>query len=162
MNDAPAAAARVLVVDDDADLGETVAGFVRQLGHTATFMQRPGDALSAVVTERFDLVITDLHMAGLDGIALCSRVAGAQPDVPVIVLTGHGSLESAVSALRAGAYDFLTKPVERRRALGLRSSAPSSTGACATRCAGCATRWAHAPLARARRGRAARCARCST
>ena len=111
MKDAPTAAARVLVVDDDADLGETVAGFVRQLGHTATYMQRPGDALSAVVTEPFDLVITDLHMAGLDGIALCSRVAGAQPDVPVIVLTGHGSLESAVSAMRAGAYDYLTKPV---------------------------------------------------
>ncbi len=106
-----AAAARVLVVDDDDDLGETVAGFVRQLGHTATYKQRPNDALTAVVTEPFDLVITDLQMAGLDGIALCSRVAGAQPDVPVIVLTGHGSLESAVSAMRAGAYDYLTKPV---------------------------------------------------
>jgi DNA-binding NtrC family response regulator len=111
MTDAPGAAARILVVDDDPELGEMVATFVRRLGHEAAYTQNPGEALSMLTTQPFELVITDLHMALMDGITLCGRIAGAQPDVPVIVLTGHASLETAVGAMRAGAYDFLTKPV---------------------------------------------------
>ncbi|MDB4929029.1 MAG: Response regulator of zinc sigma-54-dependent two-component system [Myxococcaceae bacterium] len=111
MNDSPGAAARILVVDDDPELGEMVATFVRRLGHEAAYTQNPGEALSMLTTQPFELVITDLHMATMDGITLCGRIAGAQPDVPVIVLTGHASLETAVGAMRAGAYDFLTKPV---------------------------------------------------
>ena len=111
MSAAPSTAAHILVVDDDPELGEMVATFVRRLGHEAVFTQQPGEALSMLATQLFELVITDLHMALMDGITLCTRIAGAQPDVPVIVLTGHGNMESAVSAMRAGAYDFLTKPV---------------------------------------------------
>jgi two-component system response regulator HydG len=111
MSDAPGATARILVVDDDPELGEMVATFVRRLGHEAAYTQSPGEALSMLTTQPFELVITDLHMSLMDGITLCGRIAGAQPDVPVIVLTGHASLETAVGAMRAGAYDFLTKPV---------------------------------------------------
>lgn len=111
MIEGPGVAANVLVVDDDPELGEMVAAFVRRLGHDAMFTQQPGEALSLLTTQPFDLVITDLHMSLMDGITLCGRIAGAQPDVPVIVLTGHGSLETAVAAMRAGAYDYLTKPV---------------------------------------------------
>ena len=60
----------------------------------------------------FDVVLTDLHMAGMDGITLCKRAAESRPDVPVVVLTAFGSIESAVEAIRAGAYDYITKPVE--------------------------------------------------
>lgn len=104
-------ASSILVVDDDLELGEMVAAFVRRLGHDAVFTPHPTEALSLLGTQPFELVITDLNMALMDGIALCNRIAGAQPDVPVIVLTGHGSMETAVNAMRAGAYDFLTKPV---------------------------------------------------
>jgi len=111
MTGAPGVSANILVVDDDPELGEMVALFARQLGHEATFTQQPGEALSILTTQPFDLVFTDLGMAVMDGITLCTRIAGAWPDVPVIVLTGHGSMETAVNAMRAGAYDFLTKPV---------------------------------------------------
>ncbi|TAK19524.1 MAG: sigma-54-dependent Fis family transcriptional regulator [Myxococcaceae bacterium] len=111
MTGSPGASANILVVDDDPELGEMVALFARQLGHEATFTQQPGEALSILTTQPFDLVFTDLGMAVMDGITLCTRIAGAWPDVPVIVLTGHGSMETAVNAMRAGAYDFLTKPV---------------------------------------------------
>ncbi|MBK6532010.1 MAG: sigma-54-dependent Fis family transcriptional regulator [Deltaproteobacteria bacterium] len=111
MTGSPGASANILVVDDDPELGEMVATFARQLGHEATFTLQPGEALSILTTQPFDLVITDLGMAMMDGITLCARIAGAWPDVPVIVLTGHGSMETVVNAMRAGAYDFLTKPV---------------------------------------------------
>jgi len=111
MTGSPGVSANILVVDDDPELGEMVATFARQLGHEATFTPQPGEALSILTTQPFDLVITDLGMAIMDGISLCTRIAGAWPDVPVIVLTGHGSMESAVNAMRAGAYDYLTKPV---------------------------------------------------
>jgi len=111
MTGSPGVSANILVVDDDPELGEMVALFARQLGHEATFTQQPGEALSILTTQPFDLVFTDLGMAVMDGITLCTRIAGAWPDVPVIVLTGHGSMETAVNAMRAGAYDFLTKPV---------------------------------------------------
>lgn len=111
MTGSPGVSANILVVDDDPELGEMVATFARQLGHEATFTLQPGEALSILTTQPFDLVITDLGMAMMDGITLCTRIAGAWPDVPVIVLTGHGSMESVVNAMRAGAYDYLTKPV---------------------------------------------------
>src|SRR5690606_13616157 len=60
----------------------------------------------------FDVVITDLNMTGLSGVELCERIVTSRPDVPVIVLTAFGSFETAVAAIRAGAYDFLSKPVQ--------------------------------------------------
>jgi DNA-binding NtrC family response regulator len=105
------ASARVLVVDDDLEGGEGIAAFVRQMKHTAVFVRSAEEALHLLASQAFDLVLTDLQMRAMDGIALCARLAGAQPDVAVIVFTGHSNLESAVRAIRAGAYDFLTKPL---------------------------------------------------
>jgi two-component system response regulator HydG len=65
-----------------------------------------------VIAEDWDVLVVDLAMPGMSGIELCERVAGVRGDVPVIMLTGFGSLDSAVQAIRAGAYDFLSKPVE--------------------------------------------------
>src|SRR4051794_19821149 len=70
------------------------------------------DALAALPKHDVDVVVTDLNMKGMTGLELCQRVVADRPDLPVIVLTAFGSFETAVGAIRAGAYDFVTKPVE--------------------------------------------------
>lgn len=103
---------RVLVVDDDPAMTEVlVAGLrVREFDPVG----KPGveDAIEALRSGEFDVVLTDLLMRGPSGIDLCRRIAENRPDVPVLVMTAFGSLDSAIAAIRAGAYDFLTKPVE--------------------------------------------------
>src|SRR5262249_1161039 len=69
-------------------------------------------ALDLLRAEDFDAVITDLNMPGMNGVELCQRIASGRPDVPVIVITAFGSLDTATAAIRAGAYDFVTKPFE--------------------------------------------------
>ena len=103
---------RVLVVDDEPSMCELLDARLRRRGFTVTTQTDAGAALEALAAEPFDVVVTDLNMAVLDGIELCARIVENHPDVPVIVLTGFGSFESAVAAIRAGAYDFITKPVE--------------------------------------------------
>ncbi len=73
---------------------------------------RPSEALATLANETFDVVVTDLQMREMNGLELCERVALNRPDVPVVVLTAFGSLDSAIAAIRAGAYDFISKPVE--------------------------------------------------
>ena len=103
---------RILLVDDDQDHCEVLATTLRDLGYEATFTTSPGEALERVGLEMFAAVLTDLGMSDMDGLELCARIIGTRGDVPVIVLTGNGSMETAVAAMRAGAYDFLTKPID--------------------------------------------------
>ncbi|MGH7439957.1 MAG: sigma-54-dependent transcriptional regulator [Polyangiaceae bacterium] len=103
---------KLLVVDDDRDLGETLALGLRKRGYAVEWRPAADRALEALAAAPFDAVVTDLCMVGPGGIDLCVRVAEGWPDVPVLVLTAFGSLESAVQAIRAGAYDFISKPVE--------------------------------------------------
>src|SRR3954469_1524331 len=70
------------------------------------------DALAAISNHDVDVIVTDLNMKGMTGLELCQRVATERPDIPVLMLTAFGSFETAVGAIRAGAYDFVTKPVE--------------------------------------------------
>jgi DNA-binding NtrC family response regulator len=105
--------ARVLLVDDDRALCETLEVGLRRRGYDVAWRTSEHDALATLEQESpFDVVVTDLNMSGAGGIALCRRVAESFPDVPVVVLTAFGSLETAVQAIRAGAYDFINKPVE--------------------------------------------------
>jgi DNA-binding NtrC family response regulator len=71
-------------------------------------------AIEKIANEDFDVVLTDLGMVDMSGLELCERILGTKPDVPVIMVTGAGQLESAIAAMRAGAYDFITKPVDTR------------------------------------------------
>ena len=104
---------RVLVVDDERDAGDMLADLVRRQG-LRPLVARSGAEALRLVQEQGDiaLVLTDVQMDGMDGIALCARLRELIPDAPVIVLTGHGSVETVVRAMRAGAYDFHTVPVE--------------------------------------------------
>jgi DNA-binding NtrC family response regulator len=103
----------VLVVDDDAAVGTVLAALLQQAGMTATHVPSGDLALRWLERAQADVVVTDMRMPGMDGMALLARVTERWPDVPVIVLTAHGSVPLAVEAMRAGAADFLLKPFDR-------------------------------------------------
>jgi len=103
---------RILVVDDDRDHCEMLAATLESLGYEALITTSPRDALERVRRETFAAILTDLGMADMDGLELCSRILGTRPDVPVVVITGNGSVDMAIAAMRAGAYDFLVKPID--------------------------------------------------
>jgi two-component system, NtrC family, response regulator HydG len=103
---------RILLVDDDANQCELMAALLEGLDYAVTSTTSPVDALKLVEAGDFDVVVTDIDMAEMNGTELCSRIVTARPDVGVIMVTGVGTMETAVAAMRAGAYDFVTKPVD--------------------------------------------------
>jgi DNA-binding NtrC family response regulator len=104
--------ATVLVVDDDIELGKLVVDIVRGRGHAATSISAPTLALPLIEQQSFDLVITDVRMPGIDGVELIDRIKAYDPRISIIAITAFGSLDTAVRAVRAGAYDYLPKPFE--------------------------------------------------
>jgi two-component system, NtrC family, response regulator AtoC len=103
---------RVLIVDDDQTMAETLTKAMTRRGFIVTARTSAGEALQVLEQQDFDVVVTDLHMEGMNGFALCERIVANRPDVPVIMITAFGSMESAVAAIRVGAYDFVTKPFD--------------------------------------------------
>jgi two-component system response regulator HydG len=87
------------------------AGLARR-GFEVTWRTDAAEALAVMSEGDFDAIVTDLNMPGTNGLELCERVTANRPDVPVVVITAFGSLDTAVAAIRAGAYDFITKPFE--------------------------------------------------
>ncbi|ATB45374.1 sigma-54-dependent transcriptional regulator [Corallococcus macrosporus] len=103
---------RVLVVEDEREMRAMLEKGLTRRGFTPVAMPSADEALVRLAAEDFDVVLTDLRMPGMDGLALCERIALNRPDIPVVVVTAFGSLETAVAAIRAGAYDFVTKPID--------------------------------------------------
>ncbi len=102
---------RVLVVDDEPDESMLLRDLLSRRGYEVSLAEDGAAALRQVSADEFDVVVTDVRMAGVSGIELCRRVRAEQPDIPVVVVTGMADVETAVAALRAGAYDFVTKPL---------------------------------------------------
>ena len=102
----------VVVVDDDQDACDLLAAALRKEGHAVKAFTSPEAALEHIASEVVDVVVSDVSMAGMDGVELCERARQVQPDVPVVLVTGQGSLEVAIRALRAEAFDFVLKPVD--------------------------------------------------
>ena len=102
---------RLLVVDDDQSACEFLETILRRQ-HRVVWRTSAHDALELAAEEEFDVILTDLNMTDIGGLDLCERLVGIRPDVPVVVVTGYGSMEAAIGAIRAGAYDFVTKPVD--------------------------------------------------
>lgn len=100
----------LLVVDDDESVAITVSEVLRREGFKVDMAMSGQEALSLLRKGRYDLVLTDLHMEGMDGISLLSEIRANAPLTISIVLTGFASLESAIAAMRQGAYDYLIKP----------------------------------------------------
>ncbi|HLK39172.1 MAG TPA: sigma-54 dependent transcriptional regulator, partial [Polyangiaceae bacterium] len=105
-------AGRVLLVDDDRPLCEALEAGLGKLGYEVVWRLSATEAYEVLDAEPIDVVVTDLNMRGANGIELCARVIERRPEVPVAVLTAFGSLEAAVQAIRVGAYDFISKPVD--------------------------------------------------
>ena len=103
---------RVLVVDDDPAMGEMVVSRLARRGFDATACPSAEDALARLEAADVDVVVADVRMPGMSGLELCTRIAELRPDVPVLVITAFGSLETAVAAIRAGAHDYLHKPFD--------------------------------------------------
>ncbi len=104
--------ARILVVDDEEGLREFVGDALEADGHVTVRAADGQAAADRLARESFDLMITDLRMPGpLDGMALLRKVRAEQPETEVVVLTAHGSVETAVEAMRLGAFDYLQKPL---------------------------------------------------
>ena len=103
---------RVLVVDDDQAMCETLRVVLTKHGFEVRWTTSAAEALDLIGSADSDVILTDLNMRGMHGLELCERIVANRPDVPVIVITAFGSLQTAIAAIRAGAYDFLTKPPE--------------------------------------------------
>jgi len=104
--------ARVLLVEDDEAMGRLTATTLTRKGFTVSHERNAEAALQVLSTEAFDVVLTDLNMPGMSGLELCQRVTEVRPEVPVLVITAFGTMETAIAAMRAGAYDFVTKPIQ--------------------------------------------------
>ncbi|MDQ3262080.1 MAG: sigma-54 dependent transcriptional regulator [Myxococcota bacterium] len=101
---------KILVVDDHDTLREGMTVTLTRSGHQVSAVRSAADALNAYQKTPFDVVVTDLKMEGMDGITLLGRLRAHDPDAVVMVVTGHGTVETAVLAMQEGAYDFIQKP----------------------------------------------------
>ena len=121
----------VLIVDDEADIRDLVAGILDDEGYAVRTAADSEQALSAIRARRPSLLVLDIWMqgGGMDGLELLDLVKSLDADVPVIMISGHGNIETAVSAIKRGAYDFLEKPFKSDRLLLLVERAIEAAGA---------------------------------
>jgi len=102
--------ASILIVDDERNIRTNLATFVRRVGHRAETAEDAPGALAFLDRQHFDLVFSDVRMAGTDGLALLRDIRRRHPDVVVVLMTAYATVPQAVEAMRAGAYDYLVKP----------------------------------------------------
>jgi DNA-binding NtrC family response regulator len=102
----------VLIVDDDQAMCEMLDFDLKRRGFRVTWHTMAENAFSNLKKADFDVVLADIHLPGMTGIELCERISANRPDIPVITITGFGSLEMAIASIRAGAYDFVAKPID--------------------------------------------------
>ncbi|HRY08060.1 MAG TPA: sigma-54 dependent transcriptional regulator [Hyphomicrobiaceae bacterium] len=112
-------AADILIVDDEADIRDLVSGILEDEGHKTRLARDSDEALRAIEDRRPNLVILDIWLQGsrLDGLEVLSSIKVTYPDLPVVIISGHGNIETAVTAIRRGAYDYIEKPFKADRLL---------------------------------------------
>src|SRR5262245_30362079 len=102
----------ILVVDDERSIRVGLKGLLSKEGYEVTVAENGNDALRLLTNQEYDLVLTDLRMAGLDGLGLLKKIKEQYPDTLVIMMTAYGSEKIAVEAMKAGARDYLVKPFD--------------------------------------------------
>tara|TARA_R110002110_G_scaffold1531_3_gene6821 strand:+ start:258 stop:1652 length:1395 start_codon:yes stop_codon:yes gene_type:complete len=110
-------ASEILIVDDEADIRELVAGILNDEGYDTRVAGDSDSALTAIEARRPGLIVLDIWLQGsrLDGLELLDVIHERHPDLPVVIISGHGNVETAVSAIKKGAYDFIEKPFKADR-----------------------------------------------
>jgi len=103
---------KALIVDDDAEMGQLISDVLQGEGFEATVLGDSFEASRILKAEEFDVVVTDLKMKGLKGLDLLEEANRVAPDTPVIIITAFGTIESAIKAMKMGAYDYITKPFQ--------------------------------------------------
>ncbi|OIP58475.1 MAG: Fis family transcriptional regulator [Nitrospirae bacterium CG2_30_41_42] len=107
----------VLIVDDEEGIRESLSGILEDEGYEVLSSSSGEEALKALKEQSPDLILLDVWLPGIDGIKTLKEIKGLKPDLPVIMISGHGNIELAVKATRMGAYDFLEKPLSLERVL---------------------------------------------
>src|SRR3978361_626500 len=107
----------ILIVDDEADIRDLVAGILEDEGFTTRTARDSDSALTEISSRRPHLVFLDIWLQGskLDGLQILQMIKADHPNMPVVMISGHGNIEIAVSAIRMGAYDFIEKPFKADR-----------------------------------------------
>jgi DNA-binding NtrC family response regulator len=103
---------RILVVDDEPSIRTVLKAHLAREGHDVSTATDGAEAVSALTATPYDLVISDLKMPGMSGLELLAWCTREQPGLPVVLITAHGTVDTAVEALKLGAQDFITKPFD--------------------------------------------------
>lgn len=123
MNEKP----KILLVEDDTNIASGLQKVLRSEGYVVTALVRGDEGLERALAEDFDVVITDLKLPGVDGLELVKKVHQEKPKLPIILITAHGSTETAIEATKWGAFDYVPKPFEVEELLDLTSKALQSS-----------------------------------
>jgi two-component system, NtrC family, nitrogen regulation response regulator NtrX len=126
--------ADILIIDDEADIRELVSGILQDEGYVTRTVPNSDDALALMAAHPPNLVFLDiwLHNSRLDGLQLLDSLKLEHPELPIVMISGHGNIETAVSAIKRGAYEFIEKPFKSDRLLLVAKRAleiPISSGA---------------------------------
>ncbi len=103
---------RILIVDDETIVRDSLGAWFRQDGHRVDLAEGAKEALRLVTGNRYDMAFLDIKMPGMDGLELQTRLAAADPELTIVLMTAYASVESAVRAMKAGAYDYIVKPFD--------------------------------------------------
>jgi len=110
---------QILVADDEPNLRRVLSAMLQREGYEVHVAENGEAALAMLAEHHVDVVVTDLRMPGIDGMAILDHVATEHPNVPVIMITAHGTVDTAVTALKKGAFDYVTKPFDRDELLAV-------------------------------------------
>jgi signal transduction histidine kinase len=117
MNSSETTTARILIVDDEAAQMKALSTTLREEGYETTAFTNADEALDALQEGQFDLILTDLMMPQMDGIEVLSKAFEKDPNLMGVVMTGHGTIDTAVAAMKAGAFDYVLKPFQLKTML---------------------------------------------
>ncbi len=132
---------KLLIVDDELSVRDSLGKWFREEGYEVTTVENASDALTRLAEQRWDAALVDIKMHGTDGIELQRRMHEIDPELMVIIMTGYASVETAVAALKNGAYDYVTKPLDPdeiahlvKNALAHKRDRPGERAAARDRC----------------------------
>jgi two-component system, NtrC family, nitrogen regulation response regulator NtrX len=109
--------AKILVIDDEKSIRNTLKEILEYEGHEVQDAADGLEGLKKIESEKFDIVLCDIKMPKMDGLELLDKIMELQSETPVIMISGHGTIETAVDAIKKGAYDFISKPLDLNRML---------------------------------------------